>query len=159
MNEKSSFTITIKNEICSNSFTENEVRSLLAAFIRLSGSISFGSGGDKLTIKTENASTARFLYKLLREYYPSLNISLGFLKQMKLYKATEYLININGNFSEFLNDLEIDLLNDKISRNLYNNENKIRAYLSGSFLATGSCTDPKSSNYHLEISCNDERYA
>ena len=119
MIEKTSFTVTIKNEIANNNIEKLEARSLLAAFIRLSGTINFSSKGDRLTIKTENATTARFLYKIIREYYPTLNISLGFLKQMKLYKATEYLININGQFDEFLNELDIDLLNDKISRSLY----------------------------------------
>ncbi|MDD5933647.1 MAG: DNA-binding protein WhiA [bacterium] len=159
MIEKTSFTVTIKNEIANNNIEKLEARSLLAAFIRLSGTINFSSKGDRLTIKTENATTARFLYKIIREYYPTLNISLGFLKQMKLYKATEYLININGQFDEFLNELDIDLLNDKISRSLYNTENKMKAYFAGSFLAAGSCTDPLSSNYHLEISSNDEEYA
>lgn len=159
MNNKVSFTITIKNELASNETSKIEARSILAAFIRLSGSLGFSNLGSKLTLKTENANTARYLFKLLKEYYPELNISLSFLKQMKLYKATEYLININGDFNDFLKELDIDLLNNKISRSLYASEEKTKAYLVGSFLATGSCTDPTSSNYHLEILAHDEEYA
>ena len=35
----------------------------------------------------------------------------------------------------------------------------ISGYVSGAFLASGSVNSPKNSNYHLEISLNDESYA
>lgn len=43
---------------------------------------------------------------------------------MKLYKATEYLININSGAHELFEDLKLDLLEDKIPYGLQDKEEK-----------------------------------
>ena len=58
-----------------------------------------------------------------------------------------------------IGDLEISFLDGKISRHIVCNDDMISGYVSGAFLASGSCNSPKKSNYHLEISLNDENYA
>lgn len=159
MQEKVSFTQDIKEELTMNDYTENEVRSILAAFIRISGTLSFSKASEKLTLKTENAKIAKFVYKLISLEFPNAIISFSFVKVMKLYKATTYLINITQGATNVIRELNIDFLNSKIPYELHNKDEKIKGYLVGTFLACGSCNDPKTSNYHFEFALNDEEYA
>ncbi len=159
MLEKISFTKLIKEELTTNTYKESEIKSLLAAFIKVNGIISFSNDGEKLTLKTENANIAKFIYGLLKERYPRAIVSFSFVKVMKLYKSTSYLINIVSGVEDIIKGLPVDLLNSKIPYELHNKEEKVRGYLIGTFLASGSCNDPHTSNYHLEFSFNDEEYA
>lgn len=159
MEQKISFAQYIKEELVSNDYNDDEVKSILSSFIRTNGTITFSKEGEKLILKTENANIAKFIYKLLKEYYKELTISFSFVRVMKLYKNTSYLINILNNVDSFLNDVKVDFLNSKIQFSLHNSEDKIRGYLIGTFLACGSCNDPSTSNYHFEFSFNNEDYA
>ena len=78
---------------------------------------------------------------------------------MKLYKSTAYLINVIDGVEEIIKTLPVDLLNSKIPYELHNKEDKIRGYLVGTFLASGSCNDPHTSNYHFEFSFSELEYA
>lgn len=159
MKDKISFTHAIKDELASKDVSKAFAKSVIASFIKLNGNVVFSRNNNRLVLKTETSSTAKYIYKLLKENYPYLMISFSFLKSMKLYKATEYLINVNSGAYELFEDLKLNLLEDKIPYDLQDKEEKIRGYLVGTFLASGSCTDPISSNYHLELVSNDENYA
>ena len=56
MIEKTSFTVTIKNEIANNNIEKLEARSLLAAFIRLSGTINLTFIPIDIHLKTSLAN-------------------------------------------------------------------------------------------------------
>ena len=45
------------------------------------------------------------------------------------------------------------------TRNILKNNNEIRAYLMGCFLASGSVNDPSSKHYHLELTTHSEKHA
>ena len=158
MNDKISFTHAIKDELAQKDISKTCAKSVIGAFIKLNGNVVFSKDNDRLILKTETSSTAKYIYKLLKENYPFSLISFSFRKRMKLYKATEYLININGGVPDLFKDLKMDLLEDKIPYELQDKEEKIKGYLIGTFLASGSCTNPVSSNYHLELVVNDENY-
>ena len=64
MNEFS-FTKQIKEELCSLELESDEARSLIAAFARNNGNLSFSNKNSRLTLKTENANIAKYIYKLL----------------------------------------------------------------------------------------------
>ena len=159
MKSKISFTHSVKDELAQKSLNKTQAKSLLGAFIKLNGNIILSKGNARLILKTETSSTAKYLYRLLKENYPYLLISFSYLKSMKLYKSIEYLLNVNVGASDLLKDLSMNLLEDKIPYVLQDKEEKIKFYLIGTFLASGSCTDPISSNYHLELVLNDESYA
>jgi len=159
MEVQTSFTQQIKEELCELPFDETKDKSLLSSFIRVSGSIVFNSAEIKLVLKTENNKVAKYIYSLLKKIYPALDINFTFRRVMKFYKNTEYLININKGGDLLLKDLEINFLDSKISYNLTDKDLKIRGYLEGLFLSTGSCSDPKSSNYHLEFYTSDEDFS
>lgn len=158
MNEFS-FTKQIKEELCSLDLESDEARSLIAAFARNNGNLSFSNKNSRLTLKTENANIAKYIYKLLKQEFNDVEISFSYLKVMKLYKSTQYLVNVLTCVDEILDSLKIDFLESKIDYDLQNKENKIRGYLAGLFLASGSCNNPNTSNYHLEVAVKDEKYA
>lgn len=157
MEEIISFTNEIKNEIASNlSLNEEMKKSLLAAFIRVNGTIKFKNKNEFLILRTENAKVAKFIYSLIKDLYSEVVVSFSFRKTMKFYKATEYLVNIINGGTTIFSSLDINLLESKINQELINKEDKVRAFLMGLFLACGSCNSPKTSNYHLEFYVGDE---
>ena len=160
MEEIISFTNEIKNEITANINLDTEMkRSLLAAFIRVNGTIKFKSKNEYLILRTENAKVAKFIYSLIKDLYEDVVVSFSFRKTMKFYKATEYLVNIINGGTTIFSSLDINLLESKINQELINKEDKIRGFLMGLFLACGSCNSPKTSNYHFEFYVSDENLA
>ena len=160
MEEIISFTNEIKNEITANINLDTEIkRSLLAAFIRVNGTIKFKNKNEYLILRTENAKVAKFIYSLIKDLYEDVVVSFSFRKTMKFYKATEYLVNIINGGTTIFSSLDINLLESKINQELINKEDKIRGFLMGLFLACGSCNSPKTSNYHFEFYVSDENLA
>ena len=159
MEISTSFTQRIKEELCDLPFDETRDKSLLSSFVRVNGNIVFAKGSLKLVLKTENSKIAKYVYSLIKSLYPEVNANFTFRKVMKFYKNIEFLININDGVDHLLKDLEIDFLDTKIPYNLTDKEQKIRGYLAGLFLCTGSCVDPKSSNYHLEVYTNNAGFS
>ena len=160
MEEIISFTNEIKNEITANINLDKEMkRSLLAAFIRVNGTIKFKNKNEYLILRTENAKVAKFIYSLIKDLYEDVVVSFSFRKTMKFYKATEYLVNIINGGTTIFSSLDINLLESKINQELINKEDKIRGFLMGLFLACGSCNSPKTSNYHFEFYVSDENLA
>lgn len=160
MEEIISFTNEIKNEITANINLDTEMkRSLLAAFIRVNGTIKFKNKNEYLILRTENAKVAKFIYSLIKDLYEDVVVSFSFRKTMKFYKATEYLVNIINGGTTIFSSLDINLLESKINQELINKEDKIIGFLMGLFLGCGSCNSPKTSNYHLEFYVSDENLA
>ena len=160
MEEIISFTNEIKNEITTNINLDTEMKkSLLAAFIRVNGTIKFKNKNEYLILRTENAKVAKFIYSLIKDLYEDVVVSFSFRKTMKFYKATEYLVNIINGGTTIFSSLDINLLESKINQELINKEDKIRGFLMGLFLACGSCNSPKTSNYHFEFYVSDENLA
>lgn len=153
-----SFTQKIKEELCDLPFDEIKDKSLLSAFVRVNGNVVLGKGVLKLVLKTENSKVAKYIYGLIKRMYPETEVNFTFRKVMKFHKNTEYLINIDS-VDNLLKDLSIDFLDTKIPYDLTDKDQKIRGYLAGLFLCNGSCVDPKSSNYHLEIYTNNEEFS
>ena len=56
-----------------------------------------------------------------------------------------------------LEDLDIIELNNL--RNIIRSERRIKSFLAGCFLGSGSVNDPKKTNYHLEMAFVDEQFA
>ena len=157
MKGQPSFTQTIKEELCSsNNKIENYDKSLLAAFIRINGSLVFRDRSTYLVLNTENAKIARLIYQKIKDYFnPSINLS--FSNSFK--KKMNYTITIGEGNDQITDELEISFLESKISKNLVKNDEMISGYLAGAFLACGSVNSPKTSNYHLELALNNENYA
>lgn len=129
-------------------------RAVCSALVRLNGSIQISDGKQIVEISTENPSTARFLFSLLKDLY-QLHPEVLVRKKSRLKKNYVYMIRLTNRVKEVLVDLKIftDELKrvSGISPNLIKKACCKRAYLRGAFLASGSVNDPDSGSYHLEI--------
>lgn len=157
MQAKVSFTQKVKEELCTIPFSDEHLRAFLAAFIKVNGHLSISDGKSMIVCKTENAKIARFIYHSIDRIY-GLTPRFSYSKEMNFKKRVTYSVIIDeGDY--IIGDLEISFLEGKISKNIVCNDDMISGYVSGAFLASGSVNSPKNSNYHLEISLNDESYA
>ena len=90
-----SFSSTVKSEITRNTdITREEIISILSAIMRLSGTLSFGSSKLSFKITTENPSTARFIFKLLKDHL-EIHGRLLVKKSGSLKKNNVYVIVIS----------------------------------------------------------------
>ena len=157
MQAKVSFTQKVKEELCSIPFSDEHLRAFLAAFIKVNGHLTFSNGQSLIICKTENAKIAKFIYHSINRIY-GITPRFSYSKEMNFKKRVTYSVIIEeGDY--IIGDLEISFLDGKIAKNIVLNDDMISGYVSGAFLASGSVNSPKNSNYHLEISLNDESYA
>ena len=145
-----SFTSNIKSEITKQKFDKPEQISLLSGIIRNE------NVEDTIKISNENKDVANLIFNIIQKEYqiiPKITVRKGYNYNKNLI----YMIEVNKRVEEIKNDLSID----KPTPNTYitDDDNLIRAYLKGLFLAKGSINDPKTSRYHLEILVNNEEYA
>ena len=156
---KESFTRQVKEELCSNEYeSQDRLRALLAAYIRINGSLIFRDKKSYLTLTSENAKISRFIYETINNIYHA-DAHLSFKNKSNLSKNVIYTIEVQEASETIIEDLDISFLEGKISKNIVRNDDTISGYLAGAFLASGSVNSPQTSNYHLEIALNSENYA
>ena len=159
MRIKNSFTSKVKEELVTNSYPSNDrLRALLSAYIRINGSLVFRHKQTLLQLNMENAKIAEFIYKNINDIYQT-KAELIVKERNNLNKSKSYMIEIDESSEEIMSDLEISFLEGKISKNIVRNDDTISGYLAGAFLAAGSVNSPITSNYHLEIALNSDNYA
>ena len=159
MRNKNSFTSQVKEELASNAYpSEDRLRALLSAYIRINGSLVFRHKKTLLQLNTENAKIGKFIYETINEIYKA-NAQLIIKERKSFTNSKSYMIEISDASETIMDDLEISFLEGKISKNIVKNDDTISGYLAGAFLAAGSVNSPVTSNYHLEIALNSENYA
>ena len=144
-----SFTGEIKTEISKQKYNKLEKISLLSGITK-------NETIDKtIRIQTENKEVANLIFNLFQETYkiiPKITVR-------KLYNYNKnliYIIDINKK-QEIIDDLS---LNTIIPNNyIVDDDNLIRSYIKGVFIAKGSINDPKTSRYHMEIVVDNEEYS
>ena len=157
MQAKVSFTQKVKEELCSVPFSDEHLRAFLAAFIKVNGHLAISGGSSKIVCKTENAKIAKFIYHSIDRIY-GITPRFSYSKEMNFKKRITYSVIVDeGDY--IIGDLEISFIEGKIAKNIVSTDDAISGYVSGAFLASGSVNSPKNSNYHLEISLNDESFA
>lgn len=132
---------------------EGNGKAELMALIRMNGSLSIENHHFVLSVQTENPATARRIYKLLKQFY-HVESELIVRRKMKLKKNNLYIVKLRHDSEHVLNDL--DILNglqieQTVPLQFLDNDLKVRSYLRGAFLATGSVNNPETGRYHLEI--------
>lgn len=157
MQAKVSFTQKVKEELTTLTFSDEHMRALLSAFVRINGSLSFSEGTSRIILRTENAKIAKFIYHSIDRLY-GIVPKFAYSKTMNFKKRLSYSVIVQE--GEYLvGDLEIDFLDGKIAKNIVFNDDTISGYVAGAFLASGSVNTPKNSNYHLEVSLSNENFA
>ncbi len=150
-----SFTSTVKDEVTRIETTKLENISELSAIVRVAADLN-----DTINITVENNAVARRTFKLIKNIYgitPRITV-----RNKKLGKGLTYILNIQNNNKEILEDLSVLDNNKYLSvpkEYLISDEDELRAYLRGVFLVSGSVNDPKTSRYHLEFVLDTKEYA
>jgi DNA-binding protein WhiA len=156
MNKKpSSFTSLVKEEIITKPFSDQRLRALLAAFVKVNGRYLITNKATSLDIKTENAKLAKFLYLTIQKLFHA-GTRFAYTRPMRFAKRVTYHVLIDTDADNVLEALGLSFENQMTMRQLLKNEDEIAGYLSGVFLSCGSVNDPESSNYHLELASIDE---
>lgn len=149
-----SFASDVKDEI-SLKDVEYE-KDELSALFKTSGNISISSGKMSLSFKSENAKIAQKVYRMINTIY-GIKPNTSIYKSMKLKKNNVYALSIKQKVNEILEDLDILELNNM--KNIVRSDRRIKSFLAGCFLGSGSVNNPKKTDYHLEMSFVDEVFA
>ncbi|AKP68231.1 DNA-binding protein WhiA [Companilactobacillus ginsenosidimutans] len=150
-----SYASEVKKELTGLEVHPEHARVELSALIRMNGSLSLQNHHFVLTTQTENPAIARRIFSLIKQKY-GMESELLVRKKMKLKKNNQYLVRLKRNTNEVLQDLgildETGLsINTDVTPDILNEDQRMRSYLRGAFLATGSVNNPETSRYHLEI--------
>ena len=143
------FGSAIKDEIT------KEFNNVLEDLISLNTYLKFGSeiSDDKITIVLENASAARWIFKLLKiNYQVEVVLTMRTIKRFK--ERNLYILEVKEKKDIIVSDIN-NLTNNILEGSA---EEKI-AFLKGLFIACGSINDPKKNLYHLEFLIKDKEDA
>ena len=140
------YTIQIKDEITKLQDNLSESLISLCIYLKFNSDISDNS----IFVFTENASVARWLFKLLKSHY-NVNINLTTRTIKRFKKRNIYILEVKEKIDVIKSDIKNTINNILES----SNEEKI-AFLKGVFLACGSINDPKKNQYHLEFLIKDQ---
>lgn len=156
-----SFSSDVKNEAAQIELVKNEGRAELSALIQMCSSLSLSNRGMTIKVQVENATVARTVCRLVKDRY-NAEISLSVKRRMNLKKNLIYGIRIMTGAPVILTDLGLyssrGLLEVPLHK-IVSNDSQARAYLCGAFLAGGSINPPEKTNYHLEITANNDKQA
>lgn len=148
-----SFASDVKKELTMLEVHPEHAKAELAALIRMNGTIEQTKEFVFVTIQTENASIARRVFSLIKDLF-DIKAEISVRRRMKLNKNNVYFIRLNKEAKRVLSELDIlEAMLHEISLpdSIKNNDQKVRSYLRGAFLARGSVNSPETNSYHLEI--------
>ena len=156
-----SFSTDIKQEIANIELNDKEAKAMLSSLIQLTSSLTISNGALGIIVRSESPTTSKRILSLLKRIY-KVDTKLQISKKMNLKKNYVYTIEIHEKAKDILIDLglyddEKGLL-EHPPRELIENEKCLKAYLAGVFLAYGTCNNPSTSNYHLEVSLPEESF-
>lgn len=154
-----SYSIELKKGLL-NSIPKDKsiIKAELAGIIVSGAHFTFKNDNVDFTLKTENASLARYTYRLIETLF-SIKPETSFSKSTRFHKHRTYILTYLD-AKEMLSDLEVlkkasyyytPILNLIFSRS---KKQKI-AFIKGIFLYCGSISNPERS-YHLEIDAPNE---
>ena len=162
-----SFSAKVKGEIARYSeLTKAEALAQISAIMKVSGTIGFSGSGLSFKITTENPSSARLIFTLLKIHF-DIHSRLMVKRSNSLKKNNIYMVVINEEMGvrRLLQETgiltEVDgviSLNYRIQQEMIQTEEEKRAYIRGAFLGGGSISNPEKT-YHLEFVTHSEEYA
>ena len=118
MRSKSSFTSKVKEELVSNTYPSNDrLRALLSAYIRINGSLVFRHKRTLLQLNMENAKVGKFIYQNINDIY-NTKAELIVKERNNFNHSKSYMIEIDESSETIMDDLEISFLEGKISKNI-----------------------------------------
>lgn len=150
-----SFASIVKKELTQLEVHPEHAKAELSALIRMNGSLTLMAHRFVLNIQTENPAIARRIYSLIRQvYHHEANFVVH--RKMKLKKNYQYIVRLTEGVNDILSDLAIldpttMAISTTVPASVLKEPQRMRSYLRGAFLASGSVNNPETSRYHLEI--------
>ena len=145
-----SFTSKIKTEISKQKYNKIEKITLL------SGILKNENIEDTLKVQTENKEVADLVFNLFQELYKIVS-KITVRKGYNYNKNYIYIIEVTNKQKEIIEELRLKQIIPE--EYIVADDNLIRTYIKGVFLAKGSINDPKTSRYHMEILVEEKKYA
>ncbi|HEL0625384.1 TPA: DNA-binding protein WhiA [Streptococcus equi subsp. zooepidemicus] len=146
-----SFTTTVKEELIHLSASD---QTELSAIIKLAGSLGLANQSLNLSITTENAKIARYIYALIEDTYHIIP-EIKYHQKTNLKKNRVYTVYLDKQVDKLLADLKLADsffgIETGIEQQVMSDDDAGRAYLKGAFLVAGTVRDPESGKYQLEI--------
>ena len=139
------FTTKIKEEIVATTPDLIDARITLLSYIKFVST----NENDRIHILIENASVARYIFKLIKMTY-NVDIKLTIRTQKKFKIKKIFILTISKKINIIKSDIE-DLVNNITNSSF----EEISSFLKGAFLSKGSINDPSKSKYHLEFLVDD----
>lgn len=155
-----SFANEIKQEITQLPLNDSSLAQL-SALIKVLGVFKLNHTGMYISVENENIAVIRRVVKLLKHFF-NIHIEISTIRNMKFGKKNIYSIRILNQVPEILNTLELKDHTgflDHPHSNFFKENEAVRQYLAGVFLASGSINSPENTNYHLEFRLNNEQLA
>ena len=94
-----SFTTEVKSQIAANELHPCCMKAELTAVLQMCSTMNFTSEGMHLTVKTENANTAKRVFRFLKDVSGG-NTAVCHKKKMKLKKNNIYVIRVKNKAME-----------------------------------------------------------
>lgn len=148
-----SYASEVKKELTNLEVHRENAKAELMALIRMNGTLKISNGKLALEFQSENSAISRRVYSLLLKFY-QVEANVIVRRKMKLKKNNLYIVRLNQNVRDVLEDLGIfdgEKILERVPVELSKNDMQVRSYLRGAFLAGGSVNNPETSRYHLEI--------
>ena len=95
MEIKTTFTVQVKEEICSLEYTDEQLLSLLAGFVKVNGSLTLTNAGFGLSLQNENSKIIKLIYNAFKRLF-NVTPAFSYTKKMKLDKGVVYGLRINS---------------------------------------------------------------
>ena len=148
-----SYASEVKKELTNLEVHRENAKAELMALIRMNGTLKISNGKLALEFQSQNSAISRRVYSLLLKFY-QVEANVIVRRKMKLKKNNLYIVRLNQNVRDVLEDLGIfdgEKILERVPVELLKNDMQVRSYLRGAFLAGGSVNNPETSRYHLEI--------
>lgn len=151
---ESSFTQRVKEEVVTYAFSSEEEEAFLAGFIMSNG---VSEEPSSLKLQSENPIIAKKIYQCITEIF-RLFPKFSCTQKMKLGKNIVYELEIEEKAEEVLSGFERFYREKSDDSDPFSDEEILRAFIAGVFVASGSVNSPKSENYHLQMTfCSQKK--
>ncbi|GBG96643.1 DNA-binding protein WhiA [Lactococcus termiticola] len=151
-----SFSSDIKKELTSLPASKTS----LLALIRMNGSLGI-SGQLTLSIQTENAAIAKYIYQMLQDFY-DVKGEIRVHQKTTLSKNRVYQVFLDENVNQLLDELQLAdslMLETGLPASVKADVKLQPEYLRGAFLSNGSIHNPESGEYQLSIASVYQEHA
>ena len=156
-----SFASDVKQEVARLEINDEAKRAELSAILKLLSVINISSRGISLKIRSKNAVIIKMISQYVQDLYGT-KPEIRAVRENGFNKNNIYVIVISEKVTEILEDLDLwrdEGIAEYPRMKFLKNDNMIKAFITGSFLAAGSINSPNTTSYHREISCISEEYA